>query len=162
MSQERRPAGTTPPKCFAPGPLPEVGSGAAEAIDELVAGGIPAATRSAGPRFFHFVTGRVTPAALGADWLTSALDQNSFSWVSSPLGSRAELVAGGRQRYRPSSGDRGSEMSRRARSLAVWATLRAYGRAGYRELVDRHIRLAQRVGEQMAADPELELLAPCS
>ena len=78
---------------FAPGPLPEVGSGAAEAIEELVAVGIPAATRSAGPRFFHFVTGGVTPAALGADWLTSALDQNSFSWVSSPLGSRAELVA---------------------------------------------------------------------
>ena len=78
---------------FAPGPLPEVGSGATEAIDELIGGGIPAATRSAGPRFFHFVTGGATPAALAADWLASALDQNSFSWVSSPLGSRAELVA---------------------------------------------------------------------
>ena len=50
-------------------------------------------------------------------------------------------------------------MSRRARSLAVWATLRAYGRDGYRELVDHHIRLARRVGDQVAADPELELLA---
>jgi glutamate/tyrosine decarboxylase-like PLP-dependent enzyme len=354
-------------EAFAPGPLPERGSGSTGAIDELIAGGIPAATRSAGPRFFHFVTGGATPAALAADWLTSALDQNSFSWISSPLGSRAELVAtswlkqlfelpdewgaaltsgatmanftalaaarrwwglqhgrdidadglaglpalpilssgyihsscvkavsmlgigrnaivriaadaagradldglereldriGGapavlvatagevnagdfdpvRQfaelasRYgawlhvdgafglfarasgtardlgsgieradsvsadghkwlnvpydcgfafvrdpalmhgafaatgapylpvgsdtRPSYGDRGPEMSRRARSLAVWATLRAYGRAGYREMVDRHIRLAQRVGEQVAADDELELLAP--
>jgi glutamate/tyrosine decarboxylase-like PLP-dependent enzyme len=352
---------------FAVGPLPQVGVGGAVAIDELVRLGIPAATGSAGPRFFHFVTGGATPAALAAEWLTSALDQNSFSWVSSPLGSRAERVAlswlkelfelpaewgavlttgatmanftalaaarrwwalehgrdvdahgfcglpelpvlssgyihasvvkslamlgigrnsvrrlavdptgrldlaaldaelkrlgdqpvlliatagevnagdfdpvaemaglaHGRRAWlhvdgafglfarvssvarelgcgiqradsviadghkwlnvpydcgfafvrdpalmhgtfgatgapylpvgtdaRPSYGDSGPEMSRRARSLAVWATLKAYGRAGYREMVDRHIRLAQRVGEQVDADSDLELLAP--
>jgi glutamate/tyrosine decarboxylase-like PLP-dependent enzyme len=61
---------------------------------------------------------------------------------------------------RPSFGDRGPEMSRRARSLAVWATLKAYGREGYGEMVDRHIRLARQVGEQVAAHPDLELLAP--
>src|SRR5947209_9874134 len=75
---------------FAPEPLPDHGVGGAAALDELVRAGIPAATRSAGPRFFHFVTGGATPAALGADWLTASLDQNSFSWVSSPLGARAE------------------------------------------------------------------------
>ena len=63
------------------------------ALEELVDRGLPGATASAGPRFFHFVTGGATPAALAADWLTSAIDQNSFSWVSSPLGSRAEQVA---------------------------------------------------------------------
>ena len=50
--------------------LPEDGSGAPEAIAELAALGREAATRSSGPRFFHFVMGGTTPAALGADWLT--------------------------------------------------------------------------------------------
>ena len=347
--------------------LPEVGAGAAAAVGELIEQGVPAATNSAGPRFFHFVTGGGTPAALAADWIASALDQNSFSWVSSPLGSRVERVAvrwlkqlfelpeewggvlttgatganftalaaarrwwalehgrdidrdgwnglpalpvfssgyihvsalkalamlgigreavtrfqadaSGRvdldaletglkalhgrpavlvatagevnagdfdplpeladlaRRYhawlhvdgafglfarasteardlaagaeladsvisdghkwlnvpydcgfafvrdaelmhgtfamtgapylpvgtdeRPSFGDRGPEASRRARALAVWATLRAYGRDGYRALVDRHLALARRVGEQVEAAPELELMAP--
>jgi glutamate/tyrosine decarboxylase-like PLP-dependent enzyme len=74
------------------GPLPEEGSGAVDALRELVSG-LDAATASPGPRFFHFVTGGVTPAALGADWLTTALDQNAFSWVGSPLGTRLETVA---------------------------------------------------------------------
>jgi glutamate/tyrosine decarboxylase-like PLP-dependent enzyme len=352
---------------FAPEELPPQGAGAAAAIEELVERGLPAATRSAGPRFFHFVTGGATPAALAADWLASAIDQNSFSWVSSPLGSRAERVAvgwlrelfglpsswggvlttgatmanftglasarrwwaaehdvdidergwaglpalpvlssgyihtsavkaltmlgvgrdsvrrlsadatgcldldglrhavaglGGRpfvlvgtagevnagdfdpiaamaeiarenrgwlhvdgafglfarvsseadglargaenahsvisdghkwlnvpydcgfafvhdaslmhgtfaltgapylpegSEERPSFGDRGPEASRRARALAVWATLKAYGREGYRAMVDRHIRLARRVGDQVEAASDLELLAP--
>ena len=74
------------------GPLPEEGAGAVAALEELL-GGLDAATASPGPRFFHFVTGGVTPAALGADWLTTALDQNAFSQVASPLGTRLERVA---------------------------------------------------------------------
>jgi glutamate/tyrosine decarboxylase-like PLP-dependent enzyme len=74
------------------GPLPEHGTGAPAALEELL-GGLDAATASSGPRFFHFVTGGVTPAALGADWLATALDQNAFSWVGSPLGTRLETVA---------------------------------------------------------------------
>jgi glutamate/tyrosine decarboxylase-like PLP-dependent enzyme len=75
--------------------LPEQGDGSAEAIALLTEEGLAAATASAGPRFFHFVTGGSTPAALAADWLASTFDQNSFSWVSSPLGSRLEKVAVG-------------------------------------------------------------------
>jgi glutamate/tyrosine decarboxylase-like PLP-dependent enzyme len=76
------------------GPLPEEGSGAASALAELIRGS-EVATRSSGPRFFHFVTGGTTPAALAADWLTSVLDQNAFSAVSSPLGTEVEEVAVG-------------------------------------------------------------------
>lgn len=65
------------------GPLPEQGVGAVAALEELIAG-IDGAVHSAGPKFFHFVDGGTTPAALGADWLTSALDQNPGAWVSSP------------------------------------------------------------------------------
>jgi glutamate/tyrosine decarboxylase-like PLP-dependent enzyme len=74
------------------GSLPDDGSGALEALRELIEHGVPAAVRSSGPRMFHFVTGGVTPAALGGDWLASVLDQNAFSWVGTPLGSRLEAV----------------------------------------------------------------------
>jgi glutamate/tyrosine decarboxylase-like PLP-dependent enzyme len=332
------------------GGLPEEGAGAPAALQELVAAG-EVATRSSGPRFFHFVTGGTTPAALGADWLTSLLDQNSFSAVSSPLGMQLEhtaihwlldlfelpyewggvlttgatmanfvglacarewwgrehgvdvaergmaglpavpvfstpylhasarkalaMVGLGRETprivdvdaletelaalggapaivignagdvntgdfdpiarmaglaarhrawlhvdgafglfarltpqaaglaegieradsviadghkwlnvpydcgfafvrdaellrepfrltaaYLPSDEAPSPEASRRARSLAVWATLRAYGRAGHREMVERHLALAQRLGSRIEAEPELELLAP--
>jgi glutamate/tyrosine decarboxylase-like PLP-dependent enzyme len=50
-------------------------------------------------------------------------------------------------------------MSRRARALAVWATLRAYGRDGYRAMVERHVGLAQRVADQVDAAPDLERMA---
>ena len=60
---------------------------------------------------------------------------------------------------RPSYGNVGPEASRRARGIAVWATLRAYGRSGYREMVERHLSLAQRIAERVDAAPELERLA---
>jgi glutamate/tyrosine decarboxylase-like PLP-dependent enzyme len=75
------------------GELPERGEGALAAIAELGRVGHGAATRSSGPRFFHFVIGGATPAALAADWLASALDQNAATWAASLLGTRLELVA---------------------------------------------------------------------
>jgi glutamate/tyrosine decarboxylase-like PLP-dependent enzyme len=73
--------------------LPEDGDGALRALTELIELAGRTATRSSGPRFFHFVMGGTTPAALGADWLTSALDQVGYSWASSPLASKLEGVA---------------------------------------------------------------------
>ncbi len=75
------------------GGLPEDGVGSAAALTQMLSEGVEAATRSAGPRFFHFVTGGSTPAALAADWFASALDNNAGLWVSSPLGSRLEQLA---------------------------------------------------------------------
>lgn len=73
--------------------LPEEGEGAPETISLLYTQGFEALVHSAGPRFFHFVIGGATPAALGADWLTSVADQNAYAWVSSPLGSQLERLA---------------------------------------------------------------------
>jgi len=87
------PAGASDAADALAGALPEDGDGALAALTELVEQGLGAATRSSGPRFFHFVTGGVTPAAQGADWLASTLDQNAFSAVSSPLAVRLESVA---------------------------------------------------------------------
>ncbi|HEX2235685.1 MAG TPA: aminotransferase class V-fold PLP-dependent enzyme, partial [Actinomycetota bacterium] len=74
------------------GALPERGVGAGAALEALIATATSEAVQSAGPRFFHFVIGGVTPAALGADWLASTLDQNVGLWLSSPLGARLEAV----------------------------------------------------------------------
>ena len=74
------------------GNLPVEGSGALQTLMELAAASREGATRSTGPRFFHFVMGGVTPAALAADWLTATINQSPYNWVSSPLGSRIEQV----------------------------------------------------------------------
>ncbi len=60
---------------------------------------------------------------------------------------------------RPNMGCAGPENSRRARSLAVWATLRAYGRSGYRRMVEGHLALARRMAQLVDDAPDLERLA---
>lgn len=73
---------------------PDAGGGRGDVVrlTELGDRARESATRSSGPRFFHFVMGGGTPAALGADWLTSAYDQVAFAWASSPLAARLEQV----------------------------------------------------------------------
>jgi len=53
----------------------------------------------------------------------------------------------------------GPESSRRARALPIWAMLTAYGRTGYRELVERHCGLAAHLAATVDAAPDLERLA---
>jgi glutamate/tyrosine decarboxylase-like PLP-dependent enzyme len=76
------------------GPLPEHPVDAATVVSELadaVEGGL---LPTGSGRFFGFVFGGALPAALAADWLTVAWDQNAFVYASSPSGAVAEEVAG--------------------------------------------------------------------
>src|SRR3954454_11301370 len=74
------------------GGLPDDGVPADRVIEELARDAAPGLVASPGPRYFGFVVGGALPAALAADWLTAAWDQNAFSAVSSPA---AAGVGGG-------------------------------------------------------------------
>ncbi|MFG3714289.1 pyridoxal phosphate-dependent decarboxylase family protein [Micromonospora sp. NPDC047730] len=75
------------------GKLPERGEGAAAAVRRLLRVGTAAATHSAGPRFFHFIIGGATPAALAGDWTAALLDQNVAFRASSPFAAATETIA---------------------------------------------------------------------
>ena len=74
------------------GPLPEMGTGALAAFEELARHGITASAATSGPRCFHFVIGGATPAAQAADWLATTLDQIAYASASSPLGVELEVT----------------------------------------------------------------------
>jgi len=74
------------------GPLPESGEAAAQVVERLARDAEPGIVATAGPRFFGFVVGGSVPAAVGADWLTTAWDQNAGLFVLSPAASVVEEI----------------------------------------------------------------------
>ena len=77
------------------GPLPDAGAEDADVVAELVAAAEPGLVGSQTGRYFGFVVGSALPAAVAADWLATAWDQNGFSVVSSPAAAAAEEVGAG-------------------------------------------------------------------
>jgi glutamate/tyrosine decarboxylase-like PLP-dependent enzyme len=88
----RKPGSDEAARAFPPD-FPEEGCGALPALRQLVELGSEAHVRSGGPRFFHWVIGGCTPAALAADWFASLIDQNAGAWSSSPLAFQLERIS---------------------------------------------------------------------
>jgi glutamate/tyrosine decarboxylase-like PLP-dependent enzyme len=76
------------------GPLPEEPSDPQQVIADLAASAERGVVAMGSGRYFGFVIGGTLPAALAADWLTSAWDQNAGLYVGGPSASVVEQVAG--------------------------------------------------------------------
>ena len=123
---------------------------------------------SVSPRLRHLVRGVERAHSVSADghkWLNVPYE-SGFVFVREPARLAAAFGAWNAP-YLPGAGDThvnygalGPESSRRARALPIWATLRAYGRSGHREMIERHHDLALRLGAKVEQAPDLELLAP--
>ncbi len=73
--------------------LPNEGMPAEDVVAELVRDVEGGLVGSAGGRFFAWVVGGLLPAALAADWLSSAWDQNAGIYVSGPAAALAEEIS---------------------------------------------------------------------
>ena len=74
------------------GPLPEHGIGARQVLTELAGAADPGIVAMGSGRYFGFVCGGALPAALAADWLATAWDQNAGLYVCGPSASVVEQV----------------------------------------------------------------------
>lgn len=74
-------------------PLPEEGEDPLSVLKSLDELGSPATVGTAGGRYFGFVIGSALPAALAANWLAGAWNQNVALDVMSPVANRLEAAS---------------------------------------------------------------------
>ena len=75
------------------GGLPDEGADDADVVAELIAAAEPGVVGTQTGRYFGFVIGSALPAAVAADWLAAAWDQNGFNVTLSPAAAACEDVA---------------------------------------------------------------------
>jgi glutamate/tyrosine decarboxylase-like PLP-dependent enzyme len=75
------------------GPLPNEGCDPSTLVALLDDAGSPATVATTGGRYFGFVTGGTLPAALAANWLAAAWDQNAALTAMSPVAAKIEEIA---------------------------------------------------------------------
>jgi glutamate/tyrosine decarboxylase-like PLP-dependent enzyme len=77
------------------GPLPQGGMDPRAVIASLVEAAEPGIVRTGSGRYYGFVIGGSLPAALAADWLTSAWDQNAGLYAAGPAAALVEEICRG-------------------------------------------------------------------
>ncbi|WP_328401904.1 pyridoxal phosphate-dependent decarboxylase family protein [Nocardia sp. NBC_00403] len=119
------------------------------------------------PQHAHLVDGLAEADSVCVDlhkWLNVPYDAAVQFTRRRDLQARAFQNSGaaylGAPTEEPEFGDLVPENSRRLRALPAWFTLSAYGRDGHREIVQRNISCAGRLGDQLAATGVIRLLAP--
>jgi len=119
----------------------------------------------ASPRTAHFVEGieKADSATVdGHKWLNVPYDSGYAFVRDYGLMARAFRYSADylpeENSARPTFGAIGPESSRRARSFAVWATLKAYGRRGQQRLVEHCLDIAAYFAERVRTTEYLELM----
>ena len=118
------------------------------------------------PRIAHFADGVECADSITVDghkWLNVPFDSGYAFVRDIGLMARAFRYSAdylpSEHDSRPTLGAIGPESSRRARSFAVWATLKAYGREGHRGIVEHCLDIAQHFADQVRQHNMLELMA---
>lgn len=117
------------------------------------------------PRTAHFVEGteRADSATVdGHKWLNVPYDSGyafvrDYNLLARAFRYSADYLPD-ENNDRPTMGAIGPESSRRGRSFAVWATIKAYGRDGHRRIVEHCLDIAQHFAEQVKQQDQLELM----
>jgi glutamate/tyrosine decarboxylase-like PLP-dependent enzyme len=120
---------------------------------------------AASPRTAHFVKGVEKADSVTVDghkWLNVPYDSGYAFVRDHGLMARAFRYSADylpdEDSDRPTMGAIGPESSRRARSFAVWATLKAYGREGQRRVVEHCLDIAQHFAASVREAEDFDLM----